>query len=384
MKSNINEPVEYEVSEAEKYSCRACGATKIIFIKETQRFRCKFCRSETIVTSRNENVNQSLLTDNEIDLENLNEVIMSKGMGQVCQSDSEAVSFLCPSCRAEMTTNVDNPILRCHWCRHQISAVNKITNGVAPDYIIPFSVSKEKAQEIMSKFLKKKRFFACPQFVKTFCLEEIRPVYLPYIMIDVNVSCKFSGEATKKKTLSDYLLFSYFRSFNMTAKNIFIEANKDYVIKMGENPRKSTKKMINFIQPFESSKLAVFSPKFLSGEFRAEFRNVNPNDIMPEINDKIRDIALYNALNTMDEYDHAFAIFQEEIRRFGEKYSSVLAPVWLYSYKDKNKIHYACVNGTTGKTIASVPINLLKLIPLVSGISIALIVLLYILFGGLT
>ena len=47
----------------------------------------------------------------------------------------------------------------------------------------------------------------------------------------------------------------------------------------------------------------------------------------------------------------------------GKKWTSAYLPVWLYSYKDNNNIlHYAAVNGRTGETMGSIPLNNKKLV----------------------
>jgi predicted RNA-binding Zn-ribbon protein involved in translation (DUF1610 family) len=358
-------------AKAEKLICSSCGSTDVSFNVETGKFRCDFCRTEVIPAS--DNLDEGLTGDLS-DVEHLHGIHKSTGMSELIQSEEDVISFKCPSCGAEMSTcrDSDNVSLTCHWCRHHISAANKILNGAIPDGVLPFSVTKEQAKQNIGKYLKKKRFFACPKFIKTFSADQIRPVYLPYIVVDANVTCDFVGQGairTKTRqgdknssTTYDYDLYDVERSFDMSVNDLLIEANTNYIIKPGEKPKDHSKNIINYIQPFGLKHIASYNTRFLNGEYRAEFRNVSLDDIKEKITSRVRDIALFRTSETLSQYTHGVRIGSKSSEKIGERYSSILCPVWLYSYQDQNgKLHYACVNGQTGKTAGSVPIWKAKL-----------------------
>ena len=357
--------------KAEKLTCPSCASTHVKLNPKTGLLRCDFCRIEI----KHEEKLTSNLTKSIDCIESLEGVHLSPGMGDIAQSENEAISFECPSCRAKMTTTVDsdNMSLKCHWCRHIVSTANKILNGTVPDGVIPFTITKEQAEDIIENYIKKKKLLACTKFIKTFSLNEILPVYLPYIVVDANASCYFQGDGAilkrvipgsiRSRTTYDYEVYEMVRSFNMSVNDLLIEANTNYIINPGEKIKEHSKNIINFIQPYDTKQIVPFSGKFLNGEYRAEFRNVKLEDVYSKIKDRVKDVGMYRASETLKYYDHGVKLNTSEVEKIGESYSSILCPLWLYSYRDKRgKLHYSCVNGQTGKVAGSVPINKSKLL----------------------
>ncbi len=66
----------------------------------------------------------------------------------------------------------------------------------------------------------------------------------------------------------------------------------------------------------------------------------------------------------------------EQIHVKGSRWTSVLLPVWLYGYVENRKgvaiSHYIAVNGRTGATMGSVPINHGKAALVAWGVAIAI------------
>jgi len=371
-----------------KFRCPGCGSTDTVFNAEKGVFICEFCRKETVAVQ--DDSHQELL--NTIgDIKQLDDFKVSAGMSDVVQSQDEVLSFKCPSCKAELSVaaNTDIGSLRCHWCRHLISVADKITNGVRPDGLIPFIIPKEQAMASIGEYLNKRKFFAHPRFVKDFTIDLIRPVYLPYILTDIKADSSHSGEAAirlrkytvksgkNRRTVYDYEVYKFSRTFNLYINDLMIEANRSYIQIPGRMPTNDSRNIINSIQPFDVQKVVDYNPMFLNGDYRAEFRNLNLNDVKQVIQARLDDISMEQAATaTMSHYTHGMKFFMNNVRQQGGKFDYILAPVWLYSYLDhRNQLNYICVNGQTGETAASVPINKTKLFLVSAVIEIAAIIL---------
>lgn len=375
-------------TSAKKVTCPKCGSTDVDFKVEAQEFVCKYCRSRWSAES---DKSEDTIINSIEDIEGLDYDDISKGCGDVVASESDVLTFKCPGCGAPITisSSADVGSVRCHWCRHQISVADKMSNGITPDGIIPFSVSKEEAQELIKEALKKKKFFAHPQFIKDFNIDNIRPVYLPYIVVDMhaNGSSEGKGAIYKGSTGSDdnkkyhYELYDFKRSFEFAYNDLYIEANSNYLMKEGENTLADSKNVINSILPFSIDSVVDFNPQFLNGDYRAEFRDLNIDDINGIIDSRTKDIV---AAKSMDgKYDSGQEFSEITADKIGRKLVSVLAPIWLYSYIDKDgKLNYICCNGQTGETATCIPVNKKKLIvasAIVEFISLIVAIILFIL-----
>lgn len=75
-------------------------------------------------------------------------------------------------------------------------------------------------------------------------------------------------------------------------------------------------------------------------------------------------IARGSASRTIPAYDRGVRWDSEQLKIKGSRWTSVLLPVWLYGFVEnkngKAVTHYMAVNGRTGATMGSVPINSAK------------------------
>ncbi|MCL2110125.1 TFIIB-type zinc ribbon-containing protein [Microgenomates group bacterium] len=351
--------------------CPKCGSTDTHYDISEQTLRCKTCRSKW-------NPDTTLIAQNEV--ANLKGLEISAGTKDTAKksNDQEVMTLKCKMCHAEITLALTNEsTIKCHWCRHTLSVADQIQNGINPDGILPFTLTKEKAQEKISAYLQKRRFFASPKFVAEFSLENIYPIYLPYLIVDANLHSSHSGKAAhlvkqysqgsdkNRRTYYDYDLYSFSRDFNLTINDLTIEGNSNYA---DHNTAESTQNVINAIMPFDTKQLIPYSAQFLQGGFRSEKRNLNFADLEQVVNYQFKDISRHQIMDKdMKQYNHGIKFESDKVDTTGARWVTALLPVWLYSYLEVKSngsqlLHYICVNGRTGETCGSVPINTAKLL----------------------
>lgn len=363
-----------EQFKAEKIKCPKCGATDITLNSETGMLVCDYC----FTTFKSDSEVDSSITNKIEDIANVTGEHYSKGLSTTAEPNYDITSFKCPSCKAEIGVEKDRDVatLTCHWCRHQISIADKITNGVTPDAVISFEVSKEQALTNINKALKKKKFYADPTFSSTLNLENIKPVYLPYILADINSQNKITatGGITKKKwtvkkgnkSTTHYKvdLYDIVRDFKCSVDNLLVEANKNYFVTLGDDVNINSKNVISNIKPFDVSKAQPYTPAFFNGDFRVEFKDTDVELVKQKILAMANDIAYITAeTDTCKEYTHGVKSGEKNIDVIGSTFSYVLAPVWLYSYCNSDGVmSYIAVNGQTGETSSCVPVNKKKLL----------------------
>jgi hypothetical protein len=88
--------------------------------------------------------------------------------------------------------------------------------------------------------------------------------------------------------------------------------------------------------------------------------------LRPHPEDQVLSIARAQVVSSVNRYDRGVRWEQEQLSVHGTRWVSMYLPVWLYSYHQPGKkgglLHYIAVNGRTGETMGSVPVQQWKLL----------------------
>lgn len=350
--------------------CLQCGATEIGLNPTNGKLRCEFCRYEWSAETISESLN---ITD---DLSSLQGVVIGSGAADITASTEEVLTFKCSACGAEVVIDTASSTqARCHWCRNTLSMNNQIANGAVPDMVLPFSIKKDDAIERIKAFVGKRKFFAHPRFRKEFSPENVMGVYLPYVVVDINsqATLKGHGEHTtrtytvkrndKRERRYDADVYAVWRQFDMHVKGLTVESSAE---RRDQNFLQNSNNVINSILPFDIENSVRYDSNYLRG-FTSERRDTNVEELQPLVKTQTGDIARYNANPTIKFYDRGVKWEQEHLTMVGQRWLTAYLPVWLYSYHEKRSggrefCHYVAVNGRTGQTMGSVPLNQPKLL----------------------
>jgi len=301
--------------------------------------------------------------------------VLGSGASRI-ESTDDVRTFKCSACGADVVIDTGHSTqARCHWCRNVLSMNQQIPNGAVPDMILPFSLPKEAAVEKIRAFVKKRQFFAHPRFKKEFAPENVMGVYLPYMVVDVNAKAAMSGvgehEARrytvkvgdKTETRYDVEVFNVARQFDLHVDDLTIESSSS---RLDQRTSENTNNIINSIMPFDTANAVRYDSNYLAG-FTMERRDTDYDRLLPLTQVQVGDIARYQANSTLQYYDRGVRWDHEHLELVGQRWVSAYLPVWLYSYYEQKKngtsfLHYVAVNGRTGETMGSVPINKRRLL----------------------
>lgn len=350
--------------------CAKCGSTDIGFSVAKATLFCNFCRfewqSESAVDAYNLNT----------PVAELRGVHIGSGAEPIIPDVSEVVTFKCSACGAEVVIDTSHAMqARCHWCRHTLSVREQVPNGAVPDAILPFSYPKEKAMERIQEFVDARKFFAHRKFKSEFSLDNIMGVYLPYMVVDVNARMQLRGvgEDTvrtytvgsddNKRTVYDVDVYQVSRQFDVQVDDLTLESSTE---KSSIDTRKNTNNIVNSIMPFDTKNLVRFDPNYLSG-FSSQKRDTNVDGLAHLAHVQSSDIGRHLVRPTLRKYDRGVRWEHEDYDIIGERWISAYLPVWLYSYYEKKSsgkelLHYIAVNGRTGETMGSIPVQMSKLV----------------------
>ena len=342
--------------------CPKCGSTETTLNVKTGNLKCEFCRAEFKGNKVNAPGGISELKGD----------IVGSGAGDIVPDESVILTLKCPACGAEVVINTDEVTsARCHWCRHNLSVNEKMPNGAVPDLVLPFKTEKKFAEGKIDEFVNKRKFFAHPTFTKEFNSNNVLGVYLPYMIVDVNAHATLSGEAehlvrsysvgsgNNRRTYYDADAYDVSRDFDLLIDDLTIESSED---KLKQDLKTNTNNVINSILPFDTENCVEWNPSYLRG-YASEKRDTNVSVLKPAVEIQSKDIARYQARQTMEFYDRGARWESESLEIKGTSWKAAYLPVWLYSYyqQDKQLMHYVAVNARTGETMGSVPINKTRL-----------------------
>lgn len=366
--------------------CPRCGSTEIQLRPAAGLLICLFCRHEWSEAR----VEESIGTE---DLSQLRGTTVASGASDIDASIDSIVTMKCGGCGAEVVVNTQEQMSsRCHWCRHVLTVNEQIANGAVPDAVLPFSITHQDAVERIKRFAGKRRMFAHRQFRSGFAPENVVGVYMPYMVVDGNVSAdvwghgevlirKYTrGNDDDKETLYDADVYQVHRHVDFTVDDLTIESSVERgTIDVSQN----TNNIINAVLPFDTKNAVQWNASYLTG-FTSEKRDQDVSHLEPVLQDQLLSIGRSEVEQSVRRFDRGVRWEQERVDVHGTKWVSMYLPVWLYSYyhqhRGRGMVHYIAVNGRTGETMGSIPVSHPRLLiaalatgTVVEGIAIAIL-----------
>jgi hypothetical protein len=349
--------------------CPKCGSTDIKQKPGTDLLVCLYCRNEWSGTRVEEEFGLGEGIDK------LDGTVIASGAKDIQADTATLVSFKCPGCGAEVTVNTQNAMTaRCHWCRHVLGVNEQVPNGAVPDAVLSFHIKKDDAVARIRQFVGKRQLFALKEFKEQFTPENVIGVYLPYMIVDGNASADVAGQGEietrryergsekNKETYYDADVYRVQRHVDFTVDDLPLESSAE---RANFDTRVNTNNIINAILPFDTKNAVKWNASYLAG-FSSEKRDQNVERMRPRLEDELMSIARAQVESSVNRYDRGVRWEQEHIEVHGSRWVSMYLPVWLYSYHQPGSnggmLHYIAVNGRTGETMGSVPIQQWKLI----------------------
>ncbi len=271
-----------------------------------------------------------------------------------CESCSQLVEFpeivdteyifdeyRCTLCGARLYVNEDDMTSECPYCGAQSVVLEKKNARFMPDGIIPFKINKEVAKSyIVRKFSK----YKCTlKDIRNIDIEDIRPIYLPYLVVGCTVNTDQLIEGTKYEIFGD----TKYR------------ARRAATIKYDNIPLNATKmlkdEVMNRLEPWKIDEEQKFNPIYLSGMY-AGFLNVSVDEANQKAEEKIKGYVDKTVIDSCRELDHPYAVskkYQADVN-----YCRItLFPIWFFKAKYGKQEYSAIVNGQTGKCVSAVAAN---------------------------
>ena len=343
------------MSEAQKnglHRCPHCGSSDVALSAKEGELKCNYCR--TVFKGKKVNPLGGV--------ENLKGEVRGDGAGDIIPGEDIVLTFKCPSCGAEVVVNTDESLdASCHWCKHIFTVNEKVSNGAVPDLVLPFKISKAKAQEKARECMGTLSGVDSA-YKKAFEKDGLRGVYFPFFIVDVNARMEMHGVGEKTSmavnsgrlnTRASIESYEIDREFSVYIDDLTVESSSK---RLNQDTFVNSNNIINAILPFDTENAVAWDANYLRG-FASERRNTDIDSLKEVVALQSGDIARMKARSLIENYDRGVRWEREHLGIKGTRWKTAYLPVWLFSYRRDGdaRIYYIAVNARTGETIGCAP-----------------------------
>lgn len=263
----------------------------------------------------------------------------------------DATVFTCPQCGGQVISTDDTIAGFCSFCGASTILYNKISKQHRPDYIIPFTQTKEDCKKAYSAYMRK-AIFAPKELKDPQYIDGFRGIYMPYWTFYETQKGQIYLASTKSHRQGDYIyeenyqlsgyLDAYYKGMSYDASSSFSDNISQTLV------------------PYDVRGMKRFTPGFFSG-FYADAADVSYAVYEPD--------AQWQAYESTTEIlqKNVFSGYKFEagssplsLNTETEQVDYSMFPVWFMSYRNNDRVAYATVNGQTGKVVADLPVSIKK------------------------
>jgi hypothetical protein len=341
------------------------------FDAEQGLLSCAYCGHSAPISVTEEEIQEY---DLEAALAEMIEAPQEMGYGE------EKRSIKCESCGAVNTFDPSVISTECAFCgSNQVVPQDQVAQVVKPETLLPFAVDQDHAVDLFRGWLG--RGFFRPNAVRKIARDaraKIQGVYLPFWTFDAYTSSQWRAEAghyyytTENYSATDERGRRVQRTrqvqhIRWVPASGFLPLSFDDVLVPAT--RSVDQDMVERIYPFDTDLLVPYEPKFLSG-WGAEAYTIDLKDawVMGQslIQEDVR------AACAREVPGDTYRNLQVRTAFSDMTYKHVLFPVWIASYRYRDKVYHFLINGQTGEVQGEAPISWIKVVLVVMVVLIIL------------
>jgi DNA-directed RNA polymerase subunit RPC12/RpoP len=332
--------------ETKNLTCPNCGGD-IRFSVEKQKTVCEWCGSEFTADELAEAGVGAEVSEGAAEAEETAKAERAKDTAEFADHTS---LYVCSSCGAQIITDETTSASECYYCHNPVILQGRLDGKFRPDSIIPFKVTREEAEDIFKRWVKKK-WFVPKAFKSQRQLERLAGVYTPFWLADCKINAQLEGEAVivRSYTSGDWIV---------THTKVFYVDRAAYM-SYEKLPADGSKKLddafMDSVEPYDYTEMSDFNMNYLTGFFADKY-DVDKDEVLGRIKRRANDSAMQFLRADMTGYTNVVPKNQSlNIIKTDWKYA--LLPVWFMTFTYKGKRFDFAVNGQTGKVSGLAPLD---------------------------
>lgn len=343
-----------ETATNQQLKCKDCGAF-LKFAPGTHSLTCEFCGALNEIKKSTEKVEEIDFT----------KFISEKFAAEEKQN---VVTVKCTDCGASTSLKPNVTSDMCPFCGTSLVVTSGSTSTILkPKSLLPFVITQKQGFELFRGWIKKLWF--APSALKKYVnsTDKFNGMYIPYWTYDSNTSSSYSGARGTYYYVTEHYTTTengktvhktrQVRKIRWTSVSGHVSNNFDDVLVLASKslPLKYTEKL----EPWDLKNLVPYDDKFLSG-FRTESYQVDVKEGFETAKVKM-DVIIREAVKRDIGGDEQ-RIYSVTTNYSDTTFKHVLLPLWISSYRYKNKVYRFLVNARTGEVQGERPWSAWKII----------------------
>ena len=311
----------------ETYKCPSCGSD-VVFDPANGRYSCGHCGSFFELDDLRPKASQSLH------------------------------NFACTECGAELVGSEEVASFSCPFCGSKLVARSKFEDRFAPDFIIPFQLTRKDAIERIRKTTRE-RDVLVDGFIDNAEVISTEGVYVPFWLFNGEVLFKYDEKVDEHMESSAWDYFGVphvdYHPEPMTTFFTHRYGSYELVGLPADASVRMPDDLMDSLQPYRYDGLEPFTTACMPG-FVAE-RYTEP----PAISWARTRFLMERATMRLTRNKGRILDVRLVLPDMEEKVQQALLPVWLLVLERKGTRYLVGINGQTGKMASSLPIDEKKL-----------------------
>ena len=282
------------------------------------------------------------------------------------ETEYNVTIFRCPNCGGEIASTDETAAAFCSYCGSSTILESRISKEKKPQLIIPFKKTKQDCTNAFERFIKK-AIFAPGSYRQAGKAESFRGIYMPYWLYDMSQRGDINIATSTSHRSGDYIITDHYM-MKGTLDNYYNGVSYDASSSFADD-------ISSAIAPFSVKDIVPFNQSYLSG-FYADIADVGVGTYKDIATDLAQE-STYNYLRKKSPmagypFDTPKERVKSSIRTNINVTRSAMFPVWFMSYRNRDRVAYATVNGQSGKVSADVPMSVPKYFVCAIGIAAVL------------
>lgn len=311
--------------------CKNCGHA-LIFNPASQKLECDACGS---AFRPDEIEAQSRDYRQDLEAEAANEVYGTKD-----QNLMDCYVYLCSECGGEIIINGTEASTTCVYCGNPNVVFSRISRQKRPDYVMPFSITKDRAIAIVKHEMSKGIFI--PKEIKNFSVDCCRGIYIPYWIVNAEYADTLVIKGRVKSGKNSVTKY-YGRAGKLSLSKLPLDASRAL------SDESSSK-----LEPYNLSHLKPFDEDYLAG-FYSNVSDVTFGEVRRATYNRAQDFYREAAMESIKGASSKTVHTSNATIKVDPDMSYAMLPAWFITFNYKGKHNTVLVNGDTGKVVCALP-----------------------------
>jgi len=347
--------------------CPGCGAD-LVFNPTLGKLSCPYCHSAKTVMGNAQTVEE----------QSLDEWQQRSNQAQTSTLSAQALEVECHGCHAQITFEPPDVAGDCPFCGTYLTAQVQTANPViTPGGVLPFKIGRKEGRQRLTKWLST-RWFAPSSLKQLAQHESLKGVYLPFWTFDCQTHTSYTGERgtyyyvtkTRRVKHSD----GEWETEEYQERHTRWHSVSGQVSRFFDDVLIPAVKTVDLdrlekIGPWPLKQLVAYDPSFLQG-FRAQRYQVSLPAGFSQAKTVMSghiDSSIRSDIGGDEQRIHSKSTSYRD-----ETFKHILLPVWMATYRFKNKPYQVMINGESGKVVGDRPYCPFKIAGAITGTLVAI------------